>query len=129
MTISARLFCESIYCAYVPMDALEPDRQTGRIAFDAEVADNGLTMLHRVAFDGVRGLTRKSSRHRVPEAGDRLELSVIELEREADGWRVWLNPWYLDEIEFHCDGIHLDASEVVGTGRWLQDTLPSRPAG
>lgn len=62
--------------------------------------------------------------HNVPEPGDRLELSVIELEHEPDGWRVWLNPWYIEEIEFRCDRITLDGAEVVGSGRWLQDDLP-----
>ena len=57
---------------------------------------------------------------------DRLELSVIEVERLLSGWRVWLNPWYLHEIEFRCADISLDDAEVSGTGRWLQDELPAR---
>jgi len=123
--IPIRQFCEALYCGYTAADALTPDA-AGRIEFVAEVTDGAVTAARRARFDGVRGLTRRSERPRAPEPGDRLELSVIEVEREAAGWRVWLNPWYLEEIEFRCDAITLDGDEVAGTERWLQDELPRR---
>jgi hypothetical protein len=111
----------------MPADALDIDQALHRIAFEARVTERGLTRVHRVVFEGVREFTREDSSSY--ESGDLLELSVIELEREDGGWRVWLNPWYVQQIEFRCDRIQLDHVEVIGSGRWLQDDLPSRPAG
>ena len=130
MSISPRTFCESIYCGFAPLDAFDVDPAARRIAFEARVTYQGQTSVHRVAFEGVHNLTRKDPDDVVPrEPGDRLELSVVEVEREAGGWRVWFDPWYLEQIEFRCDRIQLDDADVVGSGRWLQDDLPSRAAG
>ena len=129
-SISPRGFCEAIYCAVAPLDAFDVEPTTRRIAFDARVTYQGKTKVHRVAFEGVHELTRKDPTDSGPrDPGDRIELSVVEVEREPGGWRVWFNPWYLEQIEFRCDRIQLDDAEVDGSGRWLQDDLPSRPAG
>ena len=128
-SISPRAFCETLYCAFAPLDALDVDPGTDGIAFTATETSGGRATEYRVEFHGVRALTRKDLSDLAPrEPGDRLELSAIELEREAEGWRVWLNPWYIEEIEFRCDRITLDGGEVIGSGRWLQDDLP-RAAG
>ena len=122
-----RDFCETLYCAYAPVDAfvVGDDRA---IRFVATVTDAGRTAEYHVAFEGVREFTRGGERAVTWEPGDRLELSVIELEREANGWRAWFNPWYLEEIEFRCARITLDGRAVTGDGRWLQDWLPSQRA-
>jgi len=124
--IAIRTFCEALYCAYAPENAFTVG-QDGRIAFSAQVTEDGQTTQHHVTFLKVRGLTRCPEKT-VSEPWDRLELSVIEVERESSGWRVWFNPWYLAEIEFHCDQVLLDGAELTGDGRWLQDELP-RSAG
>ena len=129
-TINPRAFCEIIYCGYTRWNAFTLDEPSGRIEFDAVVTDRGGEKTYKVAFDGVRLLPDDSLHLREAQGpDDRLELSVIEIEREAAGWRLWFNPWYLHEIQFHCDRVHLDGVEVVGGGRWLQDDLPSRTAG
>jgi hypothetical protein len=123
--------CAALYCAYAPADAFTAD-ETRRIAFTARVVDGGVEMYHRVEFEGVTELTRHTERPdagggEVPDAeGGPLELSVIEVEGHPGAWRVWLNPWYLDEIEFRCTGICLNGSAVEHRGRWLQDDLPGR---
>jgi len=129
MTISPRAFCEAIYCGIAPKNAFERDPVTRRIAFVAHVTDRGQTRAYHVVFEGVRDLDRNVSAATRRGRDDPLELSMIELEREVNGWRVWFNPWYVDEIEFRCDQIQLDGTDVIGSGRWLQDDLPSRPAG
>ena len=122
-TISMREFCETVYCAYAAGDALTVDAG-GQIVFGASVTNGDRTDIHRVAFEGVRDFTRRRDVPREPEPGDRTELSVIELAREPAGWRVWLNPWYVEEVEFCCARITLDGREVTGEGRWFQDDLP-----
>jgi len=122
-SIDPRAFCEALYCASAPGDAFA-SAATGRIAFTAHVTDRGREIAHHVEFMGVRAFTRKRNHTPASDAGDRVELSVIELEREAHGWRIWFNPWYLEEIEFWCERIRLDGAPVAGTGRWLQDSLP-----
>jgi hypothetical protein len=48
---------------------------------------------------------------------DRLELSVVGLERADDGiWKVYFNPWDSAELEFECDRITMDGTEVIYTG-------------
>jgi hypothetical protein len=125
-SIDPRRFCEALYCAYAPVDAFA-SAASGRIAFTAHVTDRGRETAYRVEFTGVRAFTRKPDPTPESDEGDRLELSVLELEREAHNWRIWFNPWYLEEIEFRCDGISLDGAPVTGTGRWLQDSLPDTP--
>lgn len=128
-TLTPRSFCETIYCGIASADALELDRETRRIAFDAVVTDNGESRTYHVEFRGVSSMIKNDwSNRRDPEPTDLIELSVIEIEREPDAWRVWLNPWYLHVIEFRCEAIHLNGAEVVGNGRWMQDGLPSRVA-
>jgi hypothetical protein len=124
-----REFCERLYCAYAPGDALAVGAD-GRIAFTARVTDHGRMSEHRAEFDGVRGFARRRDAPSEREPGDPLELSVIEIERDEPGaeWRVWLNPWYVEEVEFRCARITLDGLEVTGAGRWLQDELPDRSA-
>jgi hypothetical protein len=126
-TISMREFCEAVYCAYVSADGLTVGAD-GRIAFGASVSDGGRTTIHRVAFEGVSDLSRRCDHPSKSEQGDRMELSVIEVERKPVGWRVWLSLWYVEEVEFHCGGITLDGRAVTGEGRWLQDDLPRRSA-
>ena len=127
--ITPREFCERIYCGVTGLDAFDVDPATGRIAFGAQVTSGEQVAEHRVEFTAVRDITRRDPRDPAPgESGDRIELSVIEIERESDGWRLWFNPWYLEEIEFRCAAVRLDGEEVVGSGRWLQDDLP-RAAG
>ncbi len=122
---SIREFCEALYCAYAPLDAFTVSA-TGEMQFSARATDAGVQVVHRVAFIGVRDLTRNRAVPEQPGVRDTLELSVVELEREAAGWRAWFNPFYVEEIEFHCERIFLDGFEVIGTGRWLQDELPAR---
>jgi hypothetical protein len=100
---------------------------TGEIKFSARATDVGVQSVHSVEFIGVREFVRNRAVPAQFGDGDALELSVVELEREAAGWRAWFNPWYIEEIEFHCERIFLDGFEVAGTGRWLQDELPARP--
>ncbi|HXE60296.1 MAG TPA: hypothetical protein VN607_06295 [Gemmatimonadaceae bacterium] len=120
---SIRAFCEALYCAYTPLDAFAVSA-TGDIKFAARATNVGAQSVHSVEFIGVRELSRNRARPSQLGEGDALELSVIEIEREAAGWRVWFNPWYIEEIEFHCARILLDGFEVTRTGRWLQDDLP-----
>ena len=130
-TVSLQDFCIALYCAYTPADEFTVNRD-GHIACTAQVIESSHTGLYRVEFDSVRDLTwssNASDRAAASDPGYQLEFSVIELEREADGWRVWINPWYLHDIEFRCAGIRLNGAEVVGEGRWLQDDLPPRGSG
>jgi hypothetical protein len=124
-TMSIREFCETVYCAYAAHDALTlgPD---ARIAFNASVTNGARTIPYRLAFDDVRSFTRQPERPSDPE--DRIELTVIEVEREGGAWRVWLDLWGVQAVEFRCSRITLDGREVVGEGRWLQDWLPERGA-
>ena len=122
-----REFCETLYCAFAPLDAFSISAD-GRIQFFAQVTSGGVQSEHRAEFIGVRGLSRHRDAPYQLQDGDVLELSVVELEREAGKWRVWFNPWYLEEIQFHCERIFLDGLEVTGTGRWLHDELPRRGA-
>jgi hypothetical protein len=126
--ISMRMLCETLYCAYVPSDAFAVGSDD-RIAFVARVTEAGQTAEHHVEFNGVHDLVRRHGLAAASEPGDQLELSVIETEHGPSDWRVWLNPWYLEEVEFRCARILLDGAEVVGEGRWLQDELPTRSAG
>ena len=126
--MSMRGFCETLYCAYVPPDAFAIGSD-GRIAFVARVTHAGQTAEHHVEFSGVRDFVRRPDLAAGRQPGDEIELSVIEIVHGPSDWRVWLNPWYLEEVEFHCARILLDGAEVVGEGRWLQDELPTRSAG
>lgn len=124
-TISMRAFCETLYCAYAPSDALAVGIDD-RIAFVGSATDAGGTSQHRVVFDAVRDLTWHRETPTPNRPAGQIEFSVIELERELDGWRVWLNPWYVEEVEFRCTTITLDGAQVTGEGRWLQDDLRGR---
>jgi hypothetical protein len=121
--LSPRQFCEAVYCAFAPSDAFDQTAD-GRIAFSTEAMSAGMLSRHDLVFVDVHGFTRKPPVLEPVDPGDRLELSVVELEREPSGWRVWFNPWYITEIEFRCQQIFLDGAEVRGEGRWLQDDLP-----
>ena len=126
-SVSVRQFCESLYCAMTPIDAFSA-AASGNIHFIARLTANGRESVHSVEFNGVRDFTRQRDTECEPEAGDRLELSVVELERGGSGWKVWFNPWYVEEIEFRCERIFLDAIEVTESGRSLQDSLPEAAA-
>jgi hypothetical protein len=81
-----------------------------------------------VVFEGVTDLsTRRETPRPDEDKEDRLELSVIEVEREATAWRICVNPYYIEEIEFRCRTAWLDGAALVGEGRWLQDSLPAQP--
>ncbi|MGH7625075.1 MAG: hypothetical protein ACREOJ_07140 [Gemmatimonadaceae bacterium] len=122
--ITIREFCETLYCSLTRGDAFTP-RPEGDIAFVAYSVTDGVASRHRVQFAGVSDLAvRHDLSNDLWSDEDRIELSVIEVERLLSGWRVWFNPWYLHEIEFHCARISLDDTKVSGTGRWLQDELP-----
>jgi hypothetical protein len=125
--MSMREFCETLYCAQLPAAdfAVTP---MGVLAFVATSTENHARTQHRVSFTDVREFTRIRDQPSSASASDLIELSVIELERTSQGWRVWLNPWYLEEIAFHCAHISLDGEEVSGEGRWFQDALPKRGA-
>jgi hypothetical protein len=120
---SARQFCERLYCAIVPIDAFF-GADSGHIRFTARSTENGRDATYSVEFTGVRDFSWKQDSECEPEPGDVLELSVIELERVGSDWRVWVDAWYVEQIEFQCEQIFIDEIEVAGSGRWVQDTPP-----
>jgi hypothetical protein len=126
--ISIEDFCIALYCAYARFSSVAPDA-AGRIAFTARTLDSDREEYYRVECAGVRDFAFRSE---VKDATwgpqDALELSVVALEGAPGSWRVWLNPFYLHEIEFSCRQIHLNGAEVVGRGKHLQDELPTRAA-
>ena len=125
-TVSIRAFCEALYCTLTRWEAFVLDSEQ-RISFTAL---DGVRV-YRVEFPEVRDF-RWQEEHEPPQdrtparrfPDDRLELSDVELEREADGWRFWCDPWYSRSIEFRCAAIRLNGIPVSGTGKWLQDELP-----
>lgn len=121
--LSPRQFCEAVYCAFAPTDAFEQTADN-RFVFSTEAISADTLSRHGLVFVDVRDFTRKPPLPEPADPGDRVELSVIELEREPPGWRVWFNLWYITEIEFRCQQIFLDGAQVRGEGRWLQDDLP-----
>ena len=126
-TLSIQEFCAAVYCAIAPCDAI-PRPPGERLIFDATTEDGNTPQRLRLEFEGLRDFSRRVDAGRVDrpcEPGDLLELSVVEVEGRPGAWRVWFNPWYLTEIEFWCTGIRLNGLEVTGSGRWVQDDLPS----
>jgi hypothetical protein len=121
-------FCIAVYCAYTTHQGLVPDG-TGRIALTARTVHDDAEDRFEIEFVGVRdyAYTRDPGVSAVGPA-DLIELSVIELERAGPDWKVWFNPWYLHEFSFRCSRIRINGAEVVGSGRWLQDELPTRRA-
>jgi hypothetical protein len=128
--ISIQEFCGALYCAQVSERAFTVNER-GRIAVVARSVADGVEEYYRVEFDGVSGFSWRDDRDRafVPDDRYRLEVSVIELERLPDTWRVWMNPYYHTVIEFHCVRISLNGAQVRGEGRWLQDELPEHQPG
>jgi len=126
VTITIEDFCIALYCAFARPDAFEPD-DAQRIAFTARALDQGREDHFRAEFDQVR---EYSTRHeaRPLGTGDQLEISAIEVSGKPGSWRVWINPFYMHEIEFGCSRILLNGAEVTGSGRHLQDDLPRRVA-
>ena len=125
-TISMQDFCAAIYCALADSEAV-PDVAEGTVVIAARSGESSPRDL-LLEFFRVQDYSRRTERPqpespRGPE--DRVELSAVELEGEPGHWRVWLNPWYLEEIDFRCSSIRLNGLEVVGQGRWLQDELPT----
>ena len=124
-TISMQDFCAAIYCALASGEVF-PDEAEGTVVIAARSGDSAPQDL-LLEFSGVQEYTRRTERPqpdpRRPD--DRLEFSAVELEGEPGHWRVWFNPWYLEEIDFRCGSIRLNGLEVVGHGRWLQDELPA----
>jgi hypothetical protein len=126
-TVSGQAFCEALYCTLTRWEAFVLD-EAQCIRF---IALDGMR-LYRVEFIKVRDF-RWQEEHEPPQErpmprrlpDDRLELSAVELERETEGWRFWCNPWYCRTIEFRCAVIRLNGIAVGGTGKWLQDELPS----
>lgn len=64
----------------------------GNISFTARTIDSGVSKTYKVPFVQVRQFSRRADVRLTGEPDDRLELSVIEVQREPAGWRVWLNP-------------------------------------
>ena len=127
-SISAEDFCAAVYCAYAAHDALPPDPRP-RIAFVAESTDQATKQLLAIVFDGVADLrwTPALAAGQPPyAAGNRLELSVVELDGQPAAWQVRLNLWYTHDVEFGCERITLNGAEVVGEGHFVQDWLPAR---
>jgi hypothetical protein len=126
-TVSIQAFCEALYCTLTRWEAFVPD-DTQCIRF---IALNGVLRYH-VEFIEVRDF-RWQEEHEPPRQramprplpDDRLELSDVELEREADGWRFWCDPWYCRTIEFRCAAVRLNGVAVRGAGKWLQDEVPN----
>jgi hypothetical protein len=130
--ISIQQFCEALYGTLTRWEAFVPD-EAQCICFTALATTSEGQSLYRVEFSSIRDFQWQEDNEpprvhamsrRLPD--DRLELSAIELERERDGWRFWCNPWYLRTIEFRCDAIRLNGIAVTGSGKWLQDSLPTR---
>jgi hypothetical protein len=120
-------FCSALYCAYVNGREFR-STTAGQIQFTARILDAGVEEYYLVECDGVRDLVRQSESPDPRRPEDRTELSVVELEGEPRNWRLWFNPWYLEQIEFRCDTIRINGSEVRGKGHRLQDALPiARP--
>ena len=91
-TISIPDFCAALYCAEGRWDALST-APTGRIVLTARALDTGREDYYHVEFLGVRDYhVQTDSSRPESERGDRLELSVVELEGEPGAWRVWFNP-------------------------------------
>ena len=130
-TVSIQQFCEALYCTLTRWEAFVSDGAQ-RICFTALGTKAGERRLYRVEFIGVRAFCWQED-NESPRASamprqfpdDRLELSDVELEREDEGWRFWCDPWYCRTIEFHCDTVRLNDIAVSGSGKWLQDWLPS----
>jgi hypothetical protein len=130
-SVSIQAFCEALYCTLTRWEAFVPD-SAQRICFIALDGTSSGARLYHVEFIGVRDFRWQEEHEPAQEramarrsAGDRLELSDVELEREADGWRFWCDPWYCRTIEFRCAAVRLNGVAVSGTGKWLQDELPS----
>jgi hypothetical protein len=129
-TLSIQEFCQALYCTLARWEAFVPD-DAQRIAFTALDTARGERLLYRVEFIDIRDF-RWQEDNESPRAAamprqfpdQRLELSEVELEREAEGWRFWCNPWYCRTIEFRCAAIRLNGVAVSGSGKWLQDSLP-----
>jgi hypothetical protein len=124
--VSINDFCSALYCGFVNDHELAPT--SGQIRFTARVMDGMSEEYYRVECDGVRDFVRRSESPAPSEPDDRTELSVVELKGEPGKWCLWFNPFYRHEIEFGCDVIRINGSEVRGKGGRLQDELPaSRP--
>jgi hypothetical protein len=123
-TVSIEEFCQALACAFIRAGDLRPGPDD-RIAFVARRPAEQADECFRVEFDGVRDLVTRS-RTSPPSGDDIVELSILELDGEPDRWRVRFHPWYLHEIEFRCRRIRVNAAEVTGRGRHLQDWYPQR---
>ena len=125
-SISAQDFCAAVYCALASHDAFPVVAQP-RIAFTAQTTVRGVTREYGIEFLGVSSLRWAPP---LPPgeapypAGDKIELSVIELTGRPGAWRVWSNPWYTREIELECATVRLNGADVTGQGRFFQDDLP-----
>ena len=124
-SITPQEFCQTLYCATAAVDAFTI--VDGNIAFVATAVNGGKKRDHHVVCEAVQRVER-SDADKTRGPSERLELSVIEAAREASGWRLWVNPWYIEEVEIHCARLILDGHPVAGEGRWLQDELPSGSA-
>ena len=123
-TISIEEFCQALACAYIRAGDLTPDA-SGRMVFIARRPAEQDEECLRAEFDGVRDLVTRS-RTSPPSGDDVVELSILELDGEPGRWRVRFNPWHLHEIEFQCRRIRVNAVDVSGHGRHLQDWFPAR---
>ncbi len=128
--LSIQDFCAAVYCAIARCDAI-PQSPVDHLVVEATVAAMDVSQRLRMEFEGVHGFSRRSERQQPePPCGpeDVFEFTAVELERTGSDWRVWINAWDLEEIEFRCAVVRLNGLEVEGEGRWLQDWLPEQPA-
>ena len=121
-TLRSQDFCRVLCRAVVEHHQI--DLLAKRVTLSANVTDADTTEHYLVAFNGVTSFGWVSED---PKQRDRMELSVIGLER-PDGpqgdWQVYLNPWYTTEIEFQCSEITINGAELLYDGDCLQDSLP-----
>ncbi len=88
------------------------DLLSKQVAMMVEPADGAPGLA--VVFHGIHVLGWACDEIAVHE---RLELSVVGLERADDGvWKVYFNPWDSAELEFECERITVNGEEVVYTG-------------
>jgi hypothetical protein len=103
--------CSALFCAIVTDHRIDLTRK--RFSMTVQVTGSAEQKI-AVEFEGVRMLGWASDEI---DAEERLELSVVGVERTDDGfWQVYFNPWYTAELEFECQSIQTDGHEVVYDG-------------
>lgn len=126
MIISLRQFCEQIYCGYVAARELKVGDH-GDLVLTLTVIERGNRMTHHVEFSDACDF--KNGRTSPEQIDDVIELSLVELERKSNGWRVRFQPYNHYDVSFRCAEIRFDGQLVDGEGQWTQDSMPaSHPA-